>query len=183
MPRAREARATSTSRSRRCTPRRHRQDERRYLKDEAALARVRGRARGPQARDQPVQGSRRDGLRRSSGRRRWTRRTRTLLQVSRRGGRDRRRGVLDLMGDDVEARARRSSRRTPRTSASSTSDARSGHASTPDERTRTHARRRHAGHARRTSSRSRSRRRWSAPSSTTRCRSSPRARCPTRATG
>ena len=37
-------------------------DERTYLKDEAALARVRSRERGPQDRDQPVQGSRRDGL-------------------------------------------------------------------------------------------------------------------------
>ena len=42
-------------------PRRHRQGAH-YLKDEAALQRVRGRARGPQDRGQPVQGSRRDGL-------------------------------------------------------------------------------------------------------------------------
>ena len=37
-------------------------DERAYLKDEAALRRVRSRARGPQARGEPVQGARRDGL-------------------------------------------------------------------------------------------------------------------------
>ena len=44
--------------------------ERTYLKDEAALKRVRRGARGPQDRDQPVQGPRRDGLAGAQARRR-----------------------------------------------------------------------------------------------------------------
>ena len=106
--------------------------------------------------------------------------TRTLLQVV----------VEDAaIADDIFSRAHGRRRRvaqalhpgrTPRTSASSTSEAsrtahRTGSTASGDARCPTACSRR----SRRTSSRSRSRRRWSAPSSTTRCRSSPRVRCPT----
>ena len=161
-------RATSTSRSRRCTALKHRQ--------EGAVPQGRRRAgrvprrehNGPQeARDQPVQGPRRDGLPSSSGTRRWTRERRTLLQVTVEDA-----AIADEMfsrpdGRRRRGRARSSSRRTPRTCASSTSRR---------VTTRPRSRQRHDGAAgavrRNASNRSRSRRRCSAPSWTTRCRSS-----------
>ena len=84
-------------------PRRARQDED-YLKDEAALTAFHAENEGRKPEVSRLQGPRRDGLRRSSGRRRWTRATRTLLQVSVEQA-----AIADevfsiLMGDDVESR-------------------------------------------------------------------------------
>ena len=109
--------------------------------------------------------------------------TRTLLQVSVDEAAIADEVFSKLMGDDVEppqavhpgerqgrALPRRLIARARATAASTAREER-------DPCLTTRSSRRSA-----TSSRSRSRRRWSAPSSTTRCRSSPRARCPTRAT-
>ena len=91
--------------------------------------------------------------------------------------------IADEVMRDADGRRRRVAQAlhppTPRTCGSSTSD----DVTRPTHPRRRRRRRRHRRRsARCRSSRSRSRRRWSAPSSTTRCRSSCRGRCPTCAT-
>ena len=71
--------------------------ERHYLKDEAALRRVPGRARGPQARDHAAQGPGRDGLGGAGGDDDGPGAPHAAAGVGR-GGRDRRRGLLDPHG-------------------------------------------------------------------------------------
>ena len=68
-----------------------------YLKDEAALTRVRGRERRPQARGQPLQGPRRDGLRGARGDDDGPDAALAAAGLGR-AGRDRRRGVLHPHG-------------------------------------------------------------------------------------
>ncbi len=154
--------------------------ERHYLKDEAALTRVRNRAPESQDRREPVQGPRRDGL---AGARRHHDGPHHAFAAAglRRGGRHRRRG-------DLEAHGRR------RRSAQGIHPGEREGRPLPRHLNHCRALPRAAGpgghqcltapspRSNRTSNPSRSRRRWNAPSWTTRCRSSPRARCPTRAT-
>ena len=103
--------------------------ERNYLKDDAALRALRGRAPEPQDRGQPVQGSRRDGL---AGARRHHDGSRDPLVAAGVGGgrRHRRRRVLAAHGRRRRVAQDASSRRTRKTCASSTSDS-SGHCSLP----------------------------------------------------
>ena len=83
--------------------------ERTYLKDEAALARVRSDAREPQDQDQPLQGSRRDGL---AGARRDHHEPGHAHAPPGVGGgsRHRRRGLLQAHGRRRRGSARHSSR-------------------------------------------------------------------------
>ena len=145
-------------------------DERTYLKDEAAL-----RAFEAEHEGRKIEISRFKGL----GEMDWQElgettmnpATRTLLQVSVEDAAIADEMFSTLMGDDVDARrgfiqAERQRRPLPR------------HLIAETRPSRCLTNRRRSA----TSNRSRSKRRWNAPSWTTRCRSSRRARCPTRAT-
>ena len=138
-PRDREGRATSTSRSRRCSaPTSARSAH--YLKDEAALRAFEAEHDEPQDRGEPVQGSRRDGL---AGARRDHDEPGDAHAAAGlgRGRRDRRRGVLDAHGRRRRVAQAASSRRTPRTCASSTSESSRRLADPTTPRRRSRARR------------------------------------------
>ena len=170
--RDRAAAATCTSRSRRCTAPRS-------ARTSARTSRTRPRSRAFEAEHEgrKIEISRFKGL----GEMDWQElgettmnpATRTLLQVSVEDAAIADEIFSTLMGEDVEPRRGVHPGRTPKTSASSTSDRRPRPTPNPRPACLTNRRRRSA-----TSNRSRSRRRWNAPSSTTRCRSSRRARLP-----
>ena len=189
--RDREARA-HLHRAAAAVPRRHRQGAH-VPQGRSGVARVRGGAREQQDQDQPLQGSRGDGL---AGARRDHHEPGHAHAPPGVGGRSRhrRRGVLQAHGRRRRVPEASSSNRTRRTCASSTREraarrARRNVRSTPVPKrqrevnpcpTTTASSRRSTTAM---SNRSSSRRRWNAPSSSTRCRSSPRAPCPTCATG